>query len=201
MSEPNDTHPPRYSAAIHRHIVGLIADFARFSDGRQWLALTGLLAPSLQLGDLTQLPGVVGRTAPSPSLRLSAEEFVNRWRTMLESLGTTQHSLVAKHIAVYEGEATCFVDALITTCHDPENVLQWGGQFWFVFVPPTNEPTDTHANGWRISNLSIVPLWITNSPDASSVLAHVRELLSPVPGSAARNGNESSTPFNNDQYP
>lgn len=189
MSEPNSTKPPRYSTVIHRHISSLITDFARFSDGRQWLALTRLLTPSLRLGDLTQPPG----------RELSAEEFVDRWRTLLERVGTTQHGLVAKHIAVYESEATCFVDALITTCPDPENVLQWGGQFWFVFVPPINGPTDTHANGWRISKLSIVPLWITNSPDASSVLAHIGELQSAVPGSGARDGHESSTPFNNNQ--
>lgn len=168
MSEPDNTRPPRYSTAIHRHISGLIADFARFSDGRQWSSLTGLLAPSLRLGDLTEPPGVV----------LSAEEFVNRWRTWLEGLGTTQHGLVAKHIAVYEGEATCFVDALITTCPDPDNVLQWGGQFWFVFARQADEPD----NSWRISKLSIVPLWITESPEMTPILAHFKTFISTVSG-------------------
>ncbi|MBC8154796.1 MAG: nuclear transport factor 2 family protein, partial [Bacteroidetes bacterium] len=104
----DNTRPHWHSAASHRQIAGLIADFARFTDGRQWPALTRLLAPSVTLGSPNGPPGVV----------LSAEQFMSRWRAWLDGLGVTQHGLAAKHIAVYEIEATCFVDALITSCPD-----------------------------------------------------------------------------------
>ncbi|MBC7923324.1 MAG: nuclear transport factor 2 family protein, partial [Ferruginibacter sp.] len=109
-----------------------------------------------------------------PGVVLSAEQFMSRWRAWLDGLGVTQHGLAAKHIAVYEIEATCFVDALITSCPDQENALQWGGQFWFVFVH--------QADAWRITKLDIAPLWITDSPEAPPVLAHLRALLALVSG-------------------
>ncbi len=135
-----------------QEIEETIDKLALHIDAKEWLELAEVLAETVEFDYVSLFGGQVER--------LLRTEVVNRWKTQLSPLRSTQHIITNLHIIIKaDSTADCVANVLATHVRpNPLGDSLWtvGGRYDFQLAQ--------EGGRWKISAVKLTVLWTTGNP-------------------------------------